>query len=87
MATLQEVLDKVKSQGEKMDVQATRLAELNMWVENLYEQIKALPLSPENQAKVDEIFAEALAMESRVDANAGRVEEVFIDDPNAPPQP
>lgn len=87
MATLQEVLDKVKSQGEKIDVQAARLDELNTWVEGLYEQIKALPLSPENQAKVDEIFAEALAIESRVDANAGRVEEVFIDDPNAPPQP
>jgi hypothetical protein len=44
-------------------------------------------LSAENQAKVDEIFAEALANEARTDAHAGKVEDVFIDDPNVPPQP
>lgn len=51
MATLQETLDLVRAQKTQLD-------SLNMFVEGLYHQIKNLPLSAENQAMVDEIFAE-----------------------------
>jgi hypothetical protein len=59
MATLDQLIEKV---GE----QSTQLASLNTFVEGLQEAIRNEGLSPEDQAKVDRVFAEMLANDQRI---------------------
>lgn len=67
MATVHEALDQML---EKIREQTTRLTSLEAFVEELYKAIRDKQLSPEDQAKVDEVFA---ALQN----NANVIEEAF----------
>lgn len=73
MATLDEVLADVTEEGTKIDSVMTLIDGLKKQIDDLN-----LNLSPEEQAKVDAIFA-------GVEANKGKVQAAL--DANAPPAP
>jgi hypothetical protein len=71
MATLDELIEEVRQQGSQLD-------SLNVFVEGLQEAIRNEGLSPEDQAKVDGVFASMLQ-------NRQKIADAFTE--NTPQQP